>query len=279
MIWNRPKRSAIYRLFSAKFYLGGGVLLFTLFSPIRAEDTLKLIGADLAPYAYHAGGQGPIVGLGVEMMQEIGRRLGHSGAVRLMPFRRAFQHTLTQSNVLLTPVARVASREGQLQWVIHYLNDPFFYVSRAGGGKLTHELARQGGTFGVLAGSAPLAQLQQGGVNNYLEQTRDTANINMLRAGRIDGWFTSAILLSAAFKANPELNPADFVIGDVQSSHCVYIVASNTTSQAVLRPWQQAFAAMQADGTATEIVSRYLDQELQARLDIGARPTGGCGYL
>lgn len=263
----------------ADFYLCAGLLLSILCSSIRAEDQLQLIGAELAPFAYQDRGQGPIEGLGVEMMQEIGRRLGHSGAVSLMPYKRAFQYTLTQSNVLLTPVARVASREGQVQWVIHYLNDPFFYVSRAGSGKLTHELARQGGTFGVLAGSAPLAQLQQGGVHNYLEQTRDTANINMLRVGRIEGWFTSAILLSAAFKANPELDPADFVIGDVQSSHCVYIVASNTTSQAVLRLWQQAFAAMQADGTAAEIVNRYLDLELQARLDIGARPTGGCGYL
>jgi ABC-type amino acid transport substrate-binding protein len=166
----------------------------------------------------------------------------------------------------MTPVARVASREGQLKWVIHYLDDHFFYVSRAGARRLTHQSAREGGVIGVLAGSAPLAQLQRGGVTNYLEQTLDTANINMLRMGRIDGWFTSALLLNAAFTSNPELNPADFLIGEIQSSHCVYIVASTATSDAALRPWRQAFATMQADGTVTEILNRYLDQDLRRML-------------
>ena len=261
----RGTKPSSQRRFGAAGSLCVGLLLNANGGQILADDQVRLIGAELAPYAYDV--QGQVVGLGVEIMQEIGRRLGHSGDVSLMPLKRAFQHTLTQSNVLMTPMARVASREGQLQWVIHYIDDRFFYVSRAGGPKLTHELARQGGTFGVLAGSAPLAQLRQGGVSNYLEQTRDTANINMLRVGRIDGWFTSAILFSAALKSNPELSPADFVIGDVQSSHCVYIVASNTMPQTLLGPWQQAFETMRIDGTVAEIVGRHLGPELQALLE------------
>lgn len=238
------------------------------------QAPVLMIAAELAPYGYRSAGR--ITGLGVEIMAELSRRLNHAGDIRLMPFKRAYQNARSRDRVLMTPVARVASREGQLKWAIHYIDDHFFYVSRAGTRRLTHQLARQGGLIGVLAGSAPLAQLQLGGVTHYLEQTLDTANINMLRMGRIDGWFTSALLLNAAFKSNPELNPADFQIGEVQSSHCVYIVASNATSDAALHLWRQTYAAMQADGTVAEIMDRYLDRDLQQMLGREALQTE-CG--
>ncbi|MEH6471330.1 MAG: ABC transporter substrate-binding protein [Halopseudomonas sp.] len=241
-----------------------------------AADSMTLIAAELPPYAYRSEEQ--ITGLGVELMLELGLRLGHSGAISLMPFKRALQNARSRNAVLMTPVARVASREGTLKWVIHYIDDSFFYVSRAGAPALTHQLARQSGVIGVLAGSAPLAQLKHGGVERYLEQTLDTANINMLKVGRIDGWFTSAILLSAAFKANPELDPNEFVIGPVQSQHCVYMVASVETSDEVLRPWREAFIAMQRDGTVAEVLSRYIDPYLQGLLGAEEGLSTSCEY-
>ncbi len=274
---NRGRGVPSRQWLSRTAHLFGLLLLIAVmpFGQAAAQDRVTLIAAELPPYAYRSAGQ--LTGLGVEILQEIGRRLNHTGVMNLMPLKRALQNARSRSDVLMTPVARVAARKGQLQWAIHYVDDIFFYVSRAGEPALTHERARQGGSIGVLAGSAPLAQLQQGGVSNYLEQTQDTTNINMLSVGRIDGWFTSAILLSAAFKSNPELNPADFVFGDVQSRHCVYIVASNGMSAALLGPWQQAFEAMQADGTLAEIVNRYLDPELRALLDDGDLPLAECG--
>ncbi len=269
----RCRRSLRLRSLAATL-LGIGLTCLASSEALPAEPEFRLIGAELAPYAYQEHKQ--TRGLGVEIMQEIGRRLGHSGKITLMPFKRAFQNARSRNNLLMAPVARVPSREGKLQWAIHFIDDQFFYVSRAGSLPLTHSKARQGGVIGVLAGSAPLAQLLQTGVSNYLEQTRDTANIDMLRVGRIDAWFTSAILLSAAFKSNPELAPTDFVIGPAQSRHCVYIVASNDTAAALLRPWQQTFATMQTDGTAHEIVSRYLNLELQALLDSRKRAGDDC---
>ncbi len=251
--------------------------LLLLISSVRViAQSMELIAAELPPYSYQTSDGA--AGLGVEILQEAGRRLGHSGDIRLMPFKRAFQNALTRDNLLMTPVARVYRREGLLKWAIHYLDDSFFYVTRAGSPRLTHERARRGGTIAVLAGSAPLAQLRAAGISDYLEQTRDTANINMLTVGRVDGWFTSAILLSAAFKSSPELDPADFVIGEVQSRHCVYAVASLDTAESVIRPWRQAVESMRADGTLQQIINRYLDEELQRKLDSAAHPSEKCAY-
>lgn len=274
MCCTRLRRGSLRLRSLAAPLLGIGLMCLASSVALPAEPEFRLVGAELAPYAYQENSQ--VRGLGIEIMQEIGRRLGHSGKVTLMPFKRAFQNARSRNNLLMAPVARVPSREGQLQWAIHFIDDQFFYVSRAESRPLTHAQARQGGVIGVLAGSAPLAQLLQAGVSNYLEQTRDTANIDMLRIGRIDAWFTSAILLSAAFNSNPELSPADFVIGAAQSRHCVYIVASNDTAAAQLHPWQQTFATMQADGTVQEIVSHYLDPALQALLDTRKGTGSGC---
>ncbi|WP_158070143.1 ABC transporter substrate-binding protein [Motiliproteus sp. MSK22-1] len=249
--------------------------LLIVSTSVFAEDKVTLLGAELSPYAFQENDQ--ITGLGVELLQEAAQRIGHSGEITLMPFKRAFQNAITRKNLLMTPVARVESREGLLKWAIHYLDDSFFYVTRAGSRKLTHGLAREGGLIGVLAGSAPLARLKAGGVTNYLEQTRDTANINMLRIGRIEGWFTSSILLNGAFKSHPELDPKEFVIGEEQSRHCVYIVASNDTSEEILQPWREVFNSMLNDGTYQQILSRYLDQDLQLMLGIGSDLPSGCG--
>ncbi|WP_207063233.1 ABC transporter substrate-binding protein [Motiliproteus sp. SC1-56] len=251
--------------------------LLALAGCVQGAEPVRLVAAELAPYAYEEAGQ--VSGLGVAIMREAARRLGHNGDVDLMPFKRAYQNARQGHHLLMTPVARIAAREGEVQWALRYVDDVFFYVSRAGSAPLNHERARHGASIAVLAGSAPLAVLRAGGVENFSEQTRDIANINLLRVGRVDGWFTSALLLSAAFAENPELDPADFIIGEPVSRHCVYIVASNDTPEAALRPWQSAFEAMQADGTYQTILDRFLAPELRRLIAVSTPISQDCGYL
>lgn len=256
----------------------GGVLLFNTlwcWADRPVGDSLRLVGAQLPPYSYESDGQ--VGGLGADIYRELARRVGHSGKIQVMPFKRAFLSVQNQDNLLVSPVARVPKREGLVNWAIHYLNDAFFYVTRAGEPSLTHALARNRGMIGVLRGSAPLAQLQQNDVTNYLEQTTDSVNIKLLQAGRIDAWFTSAILLSGALKANPDLKLSDFVMGQVQSSHCVYIVASNRVDTGLIQPWIDAFETMKVDGSLTAILQRHLDNEVGLMGLLGDLNSDACG--
>ena len=81
MFCHRYKKPSSLWRFAVAASLGVGLLLSVRWSLIQADDQVRLIGAELAPYAYQA--QGQVVGLGVEVMQEIGRRLGHAGEVSL----------------------------------------------------------------------------------------------------------------------------------------------------------------------------------------------------
>lgn len=271
-----PQRIAGNRLMSGCRSLLLGLCCLLISPGVWAHGPVTLVGGEIAPYAYH--GQQQITGFGVEVMREIALRTGHTDEVVLMPFKRAFLTAQTRPDLLMMPVARIPEREGLVQWVIHLIDDSFFYVTRAGKLPMTHTEARQGAVIGVLGGSAPLAVLQGSGVKQFLEQTLDASNINMLRLGRIDGWFTSALLLNGAFRANPELNPQDFVIGPVQSRHCVYVVAAITTSASAVAPWQAGFEAIRADGTYQKILDRYLDRPLQEMVSLDSPDAHRCEH-
>ncbi len=244
--------------------LGVFLIDLTFAVGVQADASMQLIAGDLSPYATLKNNQPE--GLGVDVLREMAARLGQPATVSVMPYRRAFLNARRQPNVLMTPVARVAAREGTLRWAMHYIDDLFFYVTRSGSVPMTHNNARLRGDIAVLGGSAPLAELQRAGIRNFQQQTTDTVNIQMLQSGRVDGWFTSAILLGAAFKANPQLHREDFVIGPVQSRHCVYIIASKNTSDASLQPWLRAFADVERDGTLKRLIERHLSEALARRV-------------
>lgn len=250
------------------------LLFWLLASTARGEeeDRMRLLGGTLAPYAFMQ--QGVVTGLGVDLMRELSIRVGQPATVELVPFPRALLRARRQPDILMTPVARVSEREGELRWAMHYVDDLFFYVTRKGSPPLDHASARDRGVIGVLGGSAPLAELKRAGIENFQQQTLDIVNIQMLQNRRVDGWFTSAILLAAALRQNPALNPADFTLGPVQSRHCVYIITSTQTTDKALEPWLRAFEQIRDEGILQRLITRHLGEPLGQRV---APDPEGCG--
>jgi polar amino acid transport system substrate-binding protein len=92
-----------------------GLLSFILFCSSLHAQTLELLTEDGPPHNMLKGGK--IVGMSTEKLESAFKQLGMPFHAQLMPWSRAFQLTLANSNYCIYTTARTAEREHLFQWV------------------------------------------------------------------------------------------------------------------------------------------------------------------
>ncbi|MDF2642183.1 MAG: ABC-type amino acid transport, signal transduction system, periplasmic component/domain protein [Pseudomonas sp.] len=96
-----------------------GILLFMaggLALPSRAETApLRIVTEELPPYNFTRNGR--ITGMSTEVVEAVLKEVGMQASIQAMPWARAYQLALNDSNVLIYSIARTSAREPLFQWV------------------------------------------------------------------------------------------------------------------------------------------------------------------
>lgn len=85
-------------------------------SPIvAAEPALRIVTEELPPYNMTKNGQ--MTGMSTEVVQAVLKEIGVHAAIQPMPWARAYELALNDSNVLIYSIARTPAREPLFQWI------------------------------------------------------------------------------------------------------------------------------------------------------------------
>jgi polar amino acid transport system substrate-binding protein len=160
-------------------------------------------------------------------------------------------------DILIPLLTRTPDREAKFHWIGKLADDRNCFVTRAGKPTVsTLEEAKKLKVVGVNAGGAAEKTLKEAGLTNVETVPQNSLNIKKLTLGRIDAWYTSAIIASYSIKKEG-LNPQDFVCsGDVKKSS-YYVAATLSTPAPAVEALKKAYADLERKGTIQQIVSKY----------------------
>lgn len=86
------------------------------FSPsASAEPALRIVTEELPPYNMTQDGK--LTGMSTEVVQAVLKEIGLAASIQPMPWARAYELALNESNVLIYSIARTPAREQLFHWV------------------------------------------------------------------------------------------------------------------------------------------------------------------
>ncbi|RFP08196.1 MULTISPECIES: ABC transporter substrate-binding protein [unclassified Duganella] len=222
----------------------------------RAEppEPLRLVAADLPPYAIAAGGDSP--GSLVEIAQELARRVGTPATVEFYPWQRAVVMTGVLPHIAVLPLTRTPEREHQFRWLVRLRQQNFVFVARHGSVDLRDPAALARRPIVVLRGSPHRQMLQSLNFGMVAECASVRECMRMVKKGVADATYGGEDIHrhAASLDGNRE---ADFDFSPVFRSGDVWLGGSLDFSEDDARKWRAAHEAMRADGTLARIQRKY----------------------
>jgi len=92
------------------------ILAVSKFSPTAsAEHPLLIVTEEMPPYNMTQDGR--VTGMSTEVVQAVLKEIGLEASIQPMPWARAYELALNESNVLIYSIARTPAREQLFQWV------------------------------------------------------------------------------------------------------------------------------------------------------------------
>ena len=160
------------------------VFALSLPLPLQAAD-LQLYTEDYPPLNFSRAGQP--AGLGVEVVEELLKRTGHTATISVVPWARGYQKTLSESNSGLFVTMRTAEREKLFKWVGPIAVAVTSIYALKGSGLTIHNLddAGQLGTIAVPRQWYSYQTLQAKGLTNLYGVLGPKQMMTMLRHRRV----------------------------------------------------------------------------------------------
>ncbi len=222
---------------------------------------LRLITAELPPYTFQVPPAtvsefpGPGQGLVQEVVEEMARRIGHSGSIEYMPWARAQQIAMSEPNVGILSLTRSPEREDKYRWLAKIVTDDLVLVGGQGVDVSSLDKAKSRPT-GVLLRSGAEALLREKGFTRVEPAPEEWLNAKKLKERRIDAWLAPRLMvIYATQEVQGDLGTLYF--GEIVRASDIYLAASKSLPDAEAAKWGKALESMKVDGSYDRIVQKY----------------------
>ncbi|EGU59372.1 family 3 extracellular solute-binding protein [Vibrio nigripulchritudo ATCC 27043] len=215
-----------------------------------SSASIQVVTGNLPPYAYVKDER--LEGVATDIVREIMRRVGHEKPIRTEPWKRTV--TKSVSGRLSFPFARIPPREGKYKWIGPILQDSFSFATLESD-EATYLSSDdfKAKTIGVNRGAPTAGRLKKMGFENLNEARSESANVKMLQAKRIDGWYSTRLMIQSHM--GKEGAPFKVAYDDLPIE--MYVAASLDIPDSIVEKWQAALDMMKEDGTYEAILDRH----------------------
>jgi polar amino acid transport system substrate-binding protein len=221
---------------------------------------LRLITAELPPFCYHVPPPtvseiGEPRGLVYQVVQEMARRIGHSGTIEFMGWSRAQELALIEPNVGILALTHSPERERFYNWMVEIVADDLILVGGTGIDVASLDAVRDRPT-GVLRTSGAEALLREQKFTRIEPASEEWVNAMKLRDRRIDAWLAPRLMVLYGWREIGG-DAAILNIGQLVRRSQIYLAASRDVPETEAERWRAAFAGVKADGTYDRVVASY----------------------
>lgn len=215
-------------------------------------QAVQVIGAARPPYVIDQNGRG--AGPAVEIVKQIAPAAGIDPGVRILPFQRAIM-ALDQGGVLYPALLRTPQREDKYVWIGEVFSDRAVFMTRRGTPVVNSlEAARRLERVNVMRGSELQGMLQSFGVTDVEPSNSEADIARLLKAGRIDGWFTPRAVGRSTWKLLG-FDPAELQDGETFAILPFWVAASADLPAETVARLRAAYRSLRSDGRYRRIIA------------------------
>lgn len=232
-------------------------------SPVYANDSIRLMTEEFAPYQFYEGegANKVIAGISIEIVQAIQKRIGNNDAIKVLPWSRGLKLLAKHTNSALFSTVRTPEREDKYKWVGPLAKLEMVFFKKVGSSVNIHSLeeAKKMPKIGVTKNVATHEILTNMGFTNLdvMKSGADDKNLKRLVKGRIDIWPTGYY---AGIYSSKKMGVLDQIeaIPDVpiMSGH-LYIAFNKDADPKITHQWQSVLDQLKSDGVVSAILKRY----------------------
>ncbi|MFY7777516.1 MAG: substrate-binding periplasmic protein [Elstera sp.] len=221
--------------------------LSVVYAVSAQADPIRLLGFDAPPMASVSEGK-KLSGPGYDFVTDLFKAANLPFVAEGLPISRVFP-ALDEGNSVVVFLVRNPAREDKYAWLGDIVpEDGFAFMTRVGDAPiLSFEQAKTLKAVSALGSAAPAQVLRNNGLTSIDETVNEALNLKKLVAGRVDAWFSGAIIARHMIKADPEA-ATSVVIGPKLVPTPYWIAGSKTLPADVVNKLQQAFAATKTNG-------------------------------
>jgi polar amino acid transport system substrate-binding protein len=223
-------------------------------------DELRLVTAELPPYCFHrppptVSEIGKPQGLVYEVVQEMAKRIGHSGNIDFMGWSRAQELAIIGPNVGILALTRSPEREPFYNWMVNIVTDDLIVVGGTGINAADLDTLRER-PIGVLRTSGAEALLRERHFTRIEPASEEWVNAYKLRERQLDAWLAPRLMVLFGWREiGGDASTLNF--GQLVRPSEIYLAASKNIPEAEAERWRDAFAQVKADGTYDRILKYY----------------------
>lgn len=209
------------------------------------------------PWGYVENGK--LTGLSVEIVREILKELGHPDNIEVLPWARAYNHTLKGPDRILFSVGRSAEREPLFKWLGPIVSNRCYFFKKRGSPVRIESIedAKKVEFISVTRNFMEHNLLESKGFSNLDLTFKPEQNVMKLVAGRVD-LITSGEVDLPYIALNAGVNPnliekTRVMIHDSK----LYIAFSKDIPDDEIEKWKKAFDHVEKSGKYLEIKEKY----------------------
>jgi ABC-type amino acid transport substrate-binding protein len=209
--------------------------------------------ADNPPYSIQSGDR---VGFGVELVNEMAKLLKANVSYTYMPWGEAQTKVLAGQDLLIFPFSRTPEREQKYGWLQKLFEVNAMFFSGPGSQAVQSiEQAKALPSIGVNAGSAWEKDLAKRGFSNIKPYPTNLDIVAALVSGEIQAAYGPDIEVKYAWRVGHYKGA--LVAGAQVQKGDQYLAMSKSSPSIKQEDWQEAFSAIQQDGTFDRIYDSY----------------------
>jgi len=253
-----------------------GLFFLGLCQQVSAQ-TFRILTEEFPPYNYLQNEQ--ISGISVEITREILRRINHPDNIELMSWSNAYRLTQEQDGIVLFSTTRSPAREKLFKWVGPLVpNNLVFFGQKELIGKFSNlQDAKRVNKIGVYQDDYGELLLKQKGFNNLASVLDNRSNVDQLASGEIDLWIANELTGKHMIK-DAGLMSELVKVYDIQKDY-MYLAFSQSTSDKVIKKWQETLDEIKSDGTYAQIFSNWIMFAYSEDLKPNSRETIGLNNI
>jgi len=227
--------------------------------PLQVQlQKLQVITEDYPPISFR-NRDNQIVGMAVEVVQEIMLRLKMKQQIKMWPWARAYLKTKEGPNFVLFSASRTKEREPLFHWVGSiFTMRTSFYIKKGSGIKISNlDDARKIKSIGICREAFDEQFLKKEGFTNLEATKQNSLNMKKLMKGRISALTATNITMKAILKES------GVSINDVEEQYTFlttlnYIVFSRQISNEVVNAWRQTLKDIKDEGLLSKLQKNWL---------------------
>ncbi|HZB93073.1 MAG TPA: transporter substrate-binding domain-containing protein [Stellaceae bacterium] len=209
--------------------------------------------SDNPPYSIKSGDR---PGFCVELVNEMAKLLKTKVTYQFMGWGDAQAKVMAGQDLLIFPFARTPEREPNYGWLQQLFEDSVVFVSAPGTAPIdTVEQAKALASVGVLDGSPWDKELAKRGLTNVKRYPTSPAMVAAIVAHEIPAAYGPDIELKYAWRVGGYQGAP--VVGKQIEKLGQYLAMSKNSPSIKVADWQDAFNALQQDGTFDRVYASY----------------------